>query len=725
MPDDLRKALFAPRAVALIGASEDARKNTGRPLRFLRRHGFAGRVYAINPRRDTVMGEAAYARLADVPEPVEHALIMVPAPAVADAVRDCAAHGVRLATVYTDGFAEAGEAGARLQADIADIARAGGVRLLGPNSIGVVSLHSRFALTVNAALEGELGPPGGCAFVSQSGSMLGTVLSRGMARGLHFSHLVSVGNEADLGVAEIVQALVDDPHTDTILLFLEAIRDGARLGAAARAAHAAGKPVVAFKLGRSPVGERLALSHTGALAGSDAAADALMRDCGIVRVDMIETLLEIPPLLSGRRPPSRRPLRVAMLTTTGGGAAMVADRLGSLGVEVVGPDAAFLAAMAADGIALRPAPIIDLTLAATSGAYRRVLEGLIRAPFCDAVVAVAGTSAQFQPELAVEPIRAALNGPLSERPVAVFLAPQAEASLALLARAGIAAFRTPEACADALAAYGAWRVPVARADANAGGPAVMARGGDPLIGARPPSAERAHHSAQPEVRPLDEAESLDLLDSLGVPTVARRLLRAPPWSHDLPYPIAAKLVSPALAHKTEAGAVTLGIGDTAALTAAIDRMSAGLATRGSGVAVRGVLVQAMEGALVEVLLGFRVDPSVGPVVVLGAGGRLAELLGDISIRIAPVDLPTAHEMIAEVRALAPVRGYRGLPRGDLDALARAVVAVGRLADGRDGIVELEANPLMVRADGVVAVDALAVRRIDNTAPAPGAAHGPA
>ncbi|MEZ5653095.1 MAG: acetate--CoA ligase family protein [Burkholderiaceae bacterium] len=693
MSDELRQALFAPRAVALIGASDDGRKNTGRPMRFLRRHGFSGRVFAINPRRDTVMGEPAYACLSDVPEPVEHALIMVPAAMVADAVRDCAAHGVRLATIYTDGFAEAGEAGVHAQAQVVEIARAGGVRLLGPNSIGVISLHSKLALSVNAALEGELGPAGRCAFVSQSGSMLGTVLSRGRARGLRFSHLVSVGNEADLGVAEILQALVEDPATDTILLFMEAIRDGTRLAAAARAAYAAGKPVIAFKLGRSSVGERLALSHTGALAGSDVVADALMRDCGIVRVDMIETLLEIAPLLRGRRPPSRRPLRVALLTTTGGGAAMVADRLGSLGAEVVGPDTAFIEAMAADGISLKPAPIIDLTLAATADAYRRVLAALVRATFCDAVVAVVGTSAQFQPGLAVEPIREVLDGPPSEHPVAVFLAPQADASLELLAIAGVAAFRTPEACADALAAYARWRTPSSRTNVAA--------------------VWRPSASARSAIQPLDEAEALDLLDALGVPTVARRLLDMPPWSHDLPYPVAAKLVSPALAHKTEAGAVTLGIGDIEALTAAIERMTAGLESRSPDLAVRGVLVQAMEGALAEVLLGFRIDASAGPVLVLGAGGRLAEVLGDVAIRIAPVDLATAHEMIAEVRALAPVRGYRGLPRGDLDALARAIVAVGRLAEFHDAIVELEANPLMVRADGVVAVDALAARRVDG------------
>ncbi len=696
-PSALTRALLAPGSVALIGASDDPRKNTGRPLRFLRRHGYAGRVFPVNARRDTVLGERAWPTVAAIGERVDHALVMVPAAAVADAVADCARAGVPLVTVYTDGFAEAGEAGAAEQARITQIAREGGVRLLGPNSIGVISTRSRLALTVNAALEGELGEAGDVAFVSQSGSMLGAVLSRGHGRGLRFSHLVSVGNEADLGVAEIVECLVGDPDTRTILLFLEAVRDGPRLARAARAAFEAGKTVVAFKLGRSAVGERLAQSHTGALAGSDAVADALLRDAGIPRVEMIETLLEIAPLLRGLRPPARRPLRVALVSTTGGGAAMVADGLGARGVEVATPDHAFVRAMADHGVTIRPAPVIDLTLAATAGAYRTVLEGLIAAPFCDAVVAVVGTSAQFQPELAVEPIRSALGSttPGSDaahrvrKPVAVFLAPDAQASLDLLARAGIAAFRTPEACADALAAYSRWQVPAAR-------------------DLRVPPALRDTGPVAAGRRVLDESTALGLADAIGLPTVERRLLSSPPWRHDLSYPVVAKLAVPGLSHKTEVGAVTLDIGSEAELGRAVERMTERLADESPGAVAGGVLVQRQLKALAEVLLGYRMDPAMGPVVVLGAGGRLAERLGDLSMRMAPVTAGTAREMIGEVRALSALTGYRGMERGDLDALVDAIVRVSLLATGHDDVVEFEVNPLMVMADGVVAVDALGV-----------------
>jgi acyl-CoA synthetase (NDP forming) len=248
---------------------------------------------------------------------------------VEQALEDCGRRRVAVASIFSGGFADAGPQGMRRQAALVARARSLGVRLLGPNSMGVIDVPGRLALSVNAVLEMDALPAGTTSIVSQSGTMLGTLLSRGAARGLGFAKLVSVGNEADLGVGELVELLAADPGTRVVLLFLETVRDAERLARAARAAHAAGKAVVAYKLGRSALGEAAALSHTGALAGTDAALDAYFRDCGIVRVDMLETLLEIPPLLSGRKALDLgRPGRVSVVTTTGGGAASVVDRLG-------------------------------------------------------------------------------------------------------------------------------------------------------------------------------------------------------------------------------------------------------------------------------------------------------------------------------------------------------------------------------------------------------------
>jgi acyl-CoA synthetase (NDP forming) len=639
MAGSLAQALFAPRAVALVGASGDEKKNTARPQRFLKKHGYAGKVFPVNPSRTEVLGLPCYRTLADTP-PVDHAFIMIED--VEAALEDCGRRKVPVASIYSDGFADAGAKGAERQARLVERARALGVRLLGPNSMGMVNLTGRVPLTVNAVLEMDAPPTGGTSLVSQSGTMLGTVLSRGAARGLGFSKLVSVGNEADLGVGEIVDLLADDAETRVILLFLETVRDARALSAAARKAHAAGKPVVAYKLGRSAAGEALARSHTGALAGADGALDAFFRDCGILRVDMLETLIEISPLLADKRPSSlKRAPRMAVVTTTGGGAAMVVDRLGLHGIETVSPDGR---------------PIVDLTMAATPDKYGSTLESLLDWPECDAVLAAVGSSAQFHPDFAVEPILKAKRSP---KPLAAFLTPHAERSLAVLAGKGIAAFRTPEACADAFAAYFSWKIPRKRTEFPV-----------PDVSLQDPFA---------------------LVASLGIPVVEQALARAPDFAHSVPYPIAAKILGE---HKTNVGGVALSLSSHEELL-----------SWGRKTGQQQLRIQKMESGLAEAIVGYRDDPVVGPVVLVGAGGTLAELYKDVVLRMAPVSEEEALEMIEGVKGLAPIRGYRNLPRGDVKALAKAVSAFSRLCSF-DEISEAEINPLIVKADGVVAVDAL-------------------
>jgi len=663
----LAQALFAPRAVALVGASGDAAKNSARPLRFLKKHGYAGRIVPINASRSQVLGERTFASLAEVPGAIDHAFIMTPGDSVERAIEECGARGVPVATIFSDGFADAGPEGAARQARLIARARELGVRVLGPNSMGLVDVPGRVALTVNAVLEMDALPAGTTSFVSHSGTMLGTVLSRGAARGLGFAKLVSVGNESDIGTGELVELLAEDPGTKVILLFLETVRDAARLAAAARKALAAGKPVVAYKLGRSRLGAALARSHTGALAGEDTALAAYFRDCGIMRVDQLETLIEIAPLLSGRTPPDLpRAARVAVVTTTGGGAASVVDRLGLCGIETVAPDS--------------ESPIIDLTMTATAGRYTAALEDLLASPQCDGVLAVVGSSAQFHPQLAVEPI---VRSKRNAKPLAVFLTPHAERSLALLAGRGVAAFRTPEACADALAAYFAWRSP----------------------GRRAAAASAAWPPDLPRRGPLDEAQALKLLASLGIPVVEHAIAQPPGYAHAIPYPVAAKGLSAEVLHKTEAGAVCLGIADRPGLDREIRAMLERIP------AARGILVQRMESGLAEAIVGYRDDPVVGPIVLVGAGGTLAEIYRDYALRVAPVSEEEAAVMIGEVKGFATLRGYRGLPRGDVRALAQAVAALSRLAlvSGRP-VAEAEINPLIVKREGVVAVDGLVVMK---------------
>jgi acyl-CoA synthetase (NDP forming) len=632
MASRIRDALFSPRSVALIGASGDEKKNTARPQRYLKKHGYAGKVFPINPTRNEMFGVKAYARVSDVPEAVEHAYILIED--VEQALEDCGRRGVAVASIFSGGFADAGPQGLERQKRLVARAKALGVRLLGPNSMGVIDVPGRLAASVNAVLEMDALPAGTTSIVSQSGTMLGTLLSRGAARGLGFAKLVSVGNEADLGVGELVELLAIDPATRVILLFLETVRDPERL---ARAARNAGKPIVAYKLGRSALGVQAALSHTGALAGTDAALDAYFRDCGIVRVDMLETLLEIPPLLAGRRPPDLARKKVAVVTTTGGGAASVVDRLGMRGVELA-------------------APVMDLTMAGSGSDYSQALLEAAQTD-CDLVVACVGSSAQFHPEVAVDPIVGSKTG----KPVVAFFTPQADRSLALAAAAGIPAFRTPEACADGVAAFLSWRAP-----------------------RRPPDLPA------PSRLPADPFE---LLASLGIPVAQSAIAAAPDFSHNVPYPVAVKRLE---AHKTERGGVVLGVADHAEFVKKAKTMGQ-----------NRLLVQTMQSGLAEAIVGYRDDPVVGPVVLVGAGGVMTEIYRDYALRMAPVDEREAGEMIEEVKGLAAIRGYRNLPRGDVKALARAVSALSRLAlvPGRP-VREAEVNPLIVKADGVVAVDVL-------------------
>jgi acyl-CoA synthetase (NDP forming) len=679
----LAPALLNPRRIALVGASADPTRLTARAQIYLRKHGFDGQLYPVNPRAETILGETSYPSIAAIPGPVDLAYLLLGTEHVEGVINDVAAKGIKVACILADGFAEAGPEGVARQERLLATARAAGVRILGPNSMGLINLNARTACSVNAALEAESLPAGRLALVSQSGSMLGAIMARGAARGLGFSHLISTGNEADLTASEIAGLLVDDPQTDAILLFLEAIRRADLLEEAARRAHAVGKPIIAYKLGRSSFGAELANSHTGALAGSDAAADAFFRANGIPRVTMIEALLEAPALFIGRRPIAAPHRAVSVMTTTGGGGAMAVDALGVAGIETRAPDEAAVAALKAAGLP-HHGRMIDVTLAGTrADKVQAALTALAADPQTDLVLSVVGSSAQFRPHDAVAGIVGAAQSGLG-KPVAAFLVPQADVSLRMLGEAGIPAFRTPESCADVVRAYLDWRAPRAVPEA-----AAVAH----TLPARP-----------------DEADARRLFAALGLETGIAVIPTPDAVPDGMRYPVALKILSPDLAHKTEVGGVVLGIADAAALKVAAMEMLARVQTRAPDATITGFLVQPMAKGLAEAIIGFRRDPETGPVVLVGAGGVMAELHRDTALRCAPVDEAEARAMIEEVKGLKPLAGWRGLPKGDLDALARAIVAVSRLA-AVAAVAEAEINPLIIHAEGqgVTVADAWVVR----------------
>jgi acetate---CoA ligase (ADP-forming) len=681
--ENLRQYLFAPRSVAIVGQSDDPAKTAGRPLKFLRQMGYAGRVYPVNARRERVLGERAWPTLAALPEPPEHVYIVTPTEAAVAAVEDCGRLGVKVTTVLADGFAEAGREGLAREARLRAACARSGMRLVGPSSLGIVDLRSKAMLTANAAFDETELPVGRIFAASHSGSLIGALLTRGKARGIGFAGLVSVGNEVDLSLGDICAATLDDPGIDSYMLFLETMRHAEALRRFALAAAQRNKPIIAYKLGRSAAARELAVSHTGALAGEDDVADVFLKSCGIARVDTFDGLLEGLPLLARVPAAAGGRKRVGVVTTTAGGATMVIDPLASRGVTIEPASAETLARLATAGIEVKPARMVDLTVAgARYDTMKAALDILLEAPEFDLLLAVVGSSARAQPEATVRPI---IESAGAEKPLAAFIAPDAPAALAALARAGVPNFHTPEACADAIAA---------------------------ALSRRPPRSTRVHSPVQAadNGRIVDELAAGALLDRLGIaraPAVALDAGIAQAPTLPFPYPVAVKVLSAAIAHKSDVGGVTLDVADGTALVAAIRDIGARVAERQPGTRVARVLVQPMVAGLGEALVGYRIDRDVGPLVMVAAGGLFTEIARDRSLRLAPVDLAQAQEMIAEVRGLLPLAGYRGRPTGDLDGLARAIVALSRLADD-PAIAEAEINPLIVRAagDGVVAVDAL-------------------
>jgi acyl-CoA synthetase (NDP forming) len=679
----LHRALFQPKRIALIGASSDASRLTARAQLYLSKHRYQGEILPVHPREATVLGLPAYPTVTDIPGPVDFAYILLNTPHVEGVVDAVAAKGIPAACVLADGFAEAGPEGAALQARLLATARRAGLRILGPNSMGVINLREGIACSVNAALEVDALLPGRIALVSQSGSMMGAIMSRGAARGIGFSHIIGTGNEADLTAGEVAGLLVDDPDVDAILLFLEAIRGPQHFADLARRAHAAGKPVIAYKLGRSPYGAELATSHTGALAGSDAAAEAFFAAHGILRVTTLEALFELPPLVIGRTPPPHAHRAVGVTTTTGGGGAMAVDCLGVAGIEAKAPDIRAAALLDEAKIA-HHGRLLDLTLAgAKPDRVAAAVAALQAAEDTDLVLSVIGSSAQFKPQDAVAGILRARDAG-GTKPIAAFLVPQADASLRLLAEAGIPAFRTPESAADCIRAYCEWRAPRSE-----------------------PALPALHHTLP--ARP-DEADARALFATLGLAGDARVLHDDAAIPADLRFPVALKILSPDLAHKTEAGGVALNIPDAAALAAEMAAMRDRVHHHAPNATLTGFLVQPMAKGLGEAILGFRRDPEVGPVVLLGTGGIAAELFRDVTLAIAPVTESEARAMIGRVKGLQLLAGWRGQARGDLEALVHAIVAVSHLA-AREEMTEAEINPLIIlpEGQGVVVADAWVVR----------------
>lgn len=695
--------LVSPRSVAVIGASADPAKTSGRPVSYLRKHGFAGAIYPVNPKVESIDGLRCYPDVASLPEVPDVGIVLLGAERAHQAVRALAARGAGAAIVLASGYTETGADGARRQAELLEAA--GGMRLLGPNTIGLVNLTDGIPLSASGALEMDRFPAGSIGVVSQSGGILGALLSRAAARGIGLSKLVSTSNEADLDLADFVDYLADDEATRVIALYVESVRDPEAFCRAARKAARAGKPVVAFKIGRSESGARAAVSHTGALAGADRMYDALFRQVGVIRAQTFSDLLDVPAALATGR--TLRGQRIAILTSTGGAGTLVSDSLGVAGFETPAPDAATAARLRAlqqgDHAALDRNPI-DVTLAGLQPELlRAAIRILLDSPGYDAVAVVVGSSGVGMPDLMANAIRDCL--PASDKPVIAYVSPHAPEAAALLNRRGVPAFAAPEACAVALeamlgAARGASAACPVTVDAAEAGTAPL-----PL----PDLASFGSGS-------LDEAAAKALFAGFGVP-VAREVVvgdaeAARAAAQGLGDSVVLKILSAQITHKSDVGGVAVNVAP-AAIAARMARMAAEVEAA-TGAAPARYLVQEMVRGGVEVILGMHRD-ALGTAILLGMGGVAAELFGDTVLRMLPegrgLARADAMEMIGALKTAPLLHGFRGRPPADVAALADAIVAFSRMVASLGGrLLEAEINPVFVlpQGQGVVAADGVAV-----------------
>lgn len=671
-------AILRPRSVAVVGASNDAGKLTGRPIAYLQEAGFGGAIYPINPRYGQIAGLKSYASAADLPEAPDLALVLVGADRVMEAVRDLAARGTIAAVVLASGFGEAGIEGRARQELLRKAA--GDMRLLGPNTIGLVNLTDKIPLTASGAMEAGALPSGPIALLSQSGGILGSLLSRASARGIGFSKLVATGNEADLEVSDFLSALAEDDATSVVALYLETIRDVAKFRAAAASVIAAGKTIVAYKVGRSASGARSAVSHTGALAGADEVYDALFAQAGVIRAQTFADLLDIPAALAqGRRMAGPR---VAIVTSSGGAATVVADNVGLMGLEMPEPDAdtcAKLLALPLKEAALDRNPI-DVTLAGLRpDLFRAILRILAQSASFDAIVVVAGSSSIAAPDLVAQPVLDSLA--LTDKPILAYVSPDAPNVVRRLNLSGIPAFAAPESCASALKAL---------LPRTAAGGAAAPNRADIDCTDIPPGS-------------LNEAEAKKLFARFGIPVTAEVTAATPAEAATaaatFPGPVAIKILSNEILHKSEVGGVALNIAPghvEAACEAMLARVRAATPAR-----IDGFLVQEMISGGVEMILGFNRDPQLGAYALLGAGGVTTELYKDVAIRLLPLDRAGARAMIDEVKAGALLKGFRGGPVADIEALIDTMIAFSAMAESLDDrLEEAEINPVFVLPAGM-------------------------
>ena len=680
------KSFFEPKTVAVIGANRERGRIGSEILQNLLGAGFTGSVFPVHPTAAEIGGRPAFRHVIDIPEAIDLAVVVVPAAHVLAAVDDCIAKGVPAICVISAGFGECDAAGRERERELLERVRAAGCRLIGPNCMGL--LNTDPAVQLNATFSPVYPPAGTVAMSTQSGALGLAILDYARRLGIGISSFVSVGNKADVSGNDLLQYWADDPRTNVILLYLESFGNPKKFSEIARRVGRH-KPIVAVKAGRSQAGSRAAASHTGALASSDAAVDALFRQAGVIRTERLEELFDVASLLA-HQPLPKGP-RVAILTNAGGPGILAADACEANGLEL--PTLAestraelrsFLPAAASVG---NP---VDMLASAPPEHYGRALEALLRDPSVQSVIAI------FIPPLVTDPsaVAAALAASAAAVPGKPVLGVFMRSEGAPSTLAPIPSYAFPEPAAIALAqvtAYGRWReTPLGTPPVLTDVDAVAVRQIIDTVLARDGGW----------IRP-DEAAGL--MKAIGVPAPAAQIVTsmddAIAAARTVGYPVVLKAQGPTLLHKTERRAVALDLADDGAVRAAYEDFA-----RRFGAEMTSTLVQGMVRGGIEMLVGAVQDPSFGPLIACGTGGVLVDLMQDTAFRLHPLTAGDATAMIDELRGARLLRGFRGAPPADEGALRDVLLRVSALLSLAPEVQELDINPVLVRSMGACAAD---------------------
>ncbi|WP_241023854.1 acetate--CoA ligase family protein [Burkholderia sp. Ac-20365] len=698
--------LVAPRAIAIVGASNDPKSISGQPMRFLLQHGYRGMLYPVNPKYAQIDGVACYSDIASLPQTPDLALILVAARRVPDMLRECGKKGVRYAIVYSSGFAEAGEAGAALQRECAEVAATFGIRVIGPNCQGFVSTGANVYAGFGAPF-GVNYRAGGLSLISQSGGFGCALLLMADELGIGLRHFITTGNEADVSLLDLVDACIDDPETSLIATYIEGLKDARRLVAVATRALDAGKPLLAWKVGNTADGAKAAASHTANLGGASTLYRTAFRQAGVIEVSDVADLGDYAKALEPKRLP--RGNRIAVVTLSGGAGILITDACSERGMSVPPLSQATLDALKPIVPAFASlANPVDLTagILADPQIFTDTLQIIADDPGIDSIaIMAAAASGAVALSMAEAVVRVYQT---TDKPL--MLAWNARRDMAsdaycVIEAAGVPLYATPVRCGRAFAMLSGYaQAQRTRAAARA----AQAPASDRL------RATRAQALIAQSPGELTEHAAQRLLACYGIDAPKSMLAKtqdeALAFARSIGFPVVVKVQSPDIPHKTEAGAVRVGVRDEATLASAFDEIVSNARRHVPGARIEGVLVQEQISDAVEMIVGIDNDPSFGPAIMCGLGGIYAEVLKDVTWRLAPVTHDQAYAMIRELRAFAMLDGARGKPRCDIDALADAIVAMSAMAlDLAPGMQEFDINPLFVlpAGKGVRAGDAFA------------------